>query len=61
MTAILIGCLVIAFATRDYPEGGVIAGILLLHLSSTDEKRLLQPTSESGSSMNIEPNARWTH
>jgi magnesium-transporting ATPase (P-type) len=60
MTAILVGCLIIAFATRDYPEGGVIAGILLLHLS-TDEKRLLQPTSESGSSMNIEPNAPWTH
>jgi len=29
MTAILVGCLIIAFATRDYPEGGVIAGILL--------------------------------
>ena len=60
MTAILVGCLIIAFATRDYPEGGVIAGILLLH-PSTDGKRLLLPTSESGSSMNIEPNAPWNH
>jgi len=26
MTVILVGCLIIAFATRDYSEGGVIAG-----------------------------------
>jgi magnesium-transporting ATPase (P-type) len=33
MTVILVGCLIIAFATRDYPEGGVIAGIFrTIHL-----------------------------
>jgi len=29
MTVILVGCLIIAFATMDYSEGGVIAGSLL--------------------------------
>ena len=32
MTVILLGCLIIAFATKDYPEGGVIAGTCLFYL-----------------------------
>lgn len=59
MTVVLLAALIITFATKDYPEGGVIAGTVMLN-SSADVKHSWPRISVSGSSTNTELSLPWT-